>query len=230
MKSFRAELARAMNRSTIWFVLLCVVLSVFAMSNARGQGHVPLWGFRQAGIFVSTLLMGRAATVAAGDFSSGTIRPWLISTASRGSSWGGKLAANLVYAVGVSIICSAVAYATSGAFGAVPSLSDAATAAGQLAAAGIALSLFGHAVGLLTRSIPVSLVITIGWILPVEHLLDGRFAHSDQWLPGLVSQQITLDKLASHSSATGAAIHAIVPFVILEVIAALYFLRRDISN
>src|SRR5262245_22029474 len=91
MKHIRAELLRSANRSGVALLAVCLALTLFSMLNAGPQGEPPIWGFRQAAIFVATLAMGRAATTAASDFSLGTIRPWLISASSRGGAFFGKL-------------------------------------------------------------------------------------------------------------------------------------------
>ncbi|MEV5576798.1 hypothetical protein AB0L06_42810 [Spirillospora sp. NPDC052269] len=230
MKSYRAELLRFVNRSSIALLLLCVGLILFSMSNAGHQHHTPLWGFRQAAILTATLLLGRAAVVASGDFSSGTIRAWLISRPSRAEVFSGKLAASITFAVGAAVLAGAVAYALSGTMGDVPGFGAMAEATGQLAFAGTVLTFFGHAVGVLTRSIPVALTLTLVWILPAEKGLQGHSATLDKWLPGSVLQDITLNRLRQGMSPTGAALHSALPFVLLDVLALVLFLRRDVNN
>src|SRR5947208_1359961 len=67
-----------------------------------------------------------------------------------------------------------------------------AAATGGLAVASAALTVFGHAVGLLTRSVPLALTLTLGWVLPGEALLEGTSPHADRWLPGTLLHAITL--------------------------------------
>jgi hypothetical protein len=43
MKTYRAELLRSLNRTTIAFTALCVLFTLFAMSDAGPQGQDPLW-------------------------------------------------------------------------------------------------------------------------------------------------------------------------------------------
>ncbi|MCW2917431.1 MAG: hypothetical protein JWN52_5499 [Actinomycetia bacterium] len=230
MRSFRAELLRSINRSTAAFALLCVGFTLFSMANAGPQHHTPLWGFQQVGIFTATLLMGRAAVVSASDFSAGTIRPWLISQPSRRSVFTGKLAGSVAIAVAVSVLVGLISFALSGVFGSVPSIGDMAVATGQLAFACTALSFFGHAVGVLTRSVPVALTITLVWILPGEKVMQGHSAELDRWLPGGVLQEITLGKLAQGSTPLGAALHSALPFVLLDLLALGLFFRRDVNS
>jgi hypothetical protein len=66
--------------------------------------------------------------------------------------------------------------------------------------------------------------------LAVEHVLEGRFAHSTEWLPGLAAQLITLDRVASGDSRLGMSAYAIAPFAVLEDIALASFLRRDVNS
>lgn len=230
MRSLHAELRRAISRSSGAFVLLCLALAVFSMSNAGPQHEPPLWGLRQAAIIVATLLMGRAAVVSAADFSTGTIRAWLISTPRRPPVFLGKLAATVGVSAAVAIAIGAIAYAISGLFGTVPTLDAAATATAQLLLACVLLAVFGHAVGTLTRSIPVALTITLAWILPAEAVLSGRSPTLDTWLPGLLLRDITLGHPAAGTTPTGGALHAALPLVVLDAVALLVFCRRDVSE
>ncbi|MCC9309531.1 hypothetical protein LN042_21035 [Kitasatospora sp. RB6PN24] len=229
IRSYRAELLRSTSRGTTWFLAFCFALMVFSMSNAGPQHQSPLWGFRQAGIVVATLLMGRAATAAAGDFSSGTIRAWLISVPSRLRLGLGKLAASASIAAGFAVLAGAAGYAVSGLFGRMPGVGDMAAATAELLGACVILSVFGHATGLLTRSVPAALTVSLAWILAAEHVLEGRFAHSTQWLPGLVTQRLTQHKLTVEAL-PGALAHALLPFVLLDGLALLLFVRRDVTS
>jgi hypothetical protein len=229
MRTYRAELLRSANRATLALLLCCLTLAVFAMSNAGPQHQPPLWGFRQAAIIIATLLMGRAATVAAGDFSTATIRPWLISTPSRGPVFIGKLAASVSIALAVAVVAGTAAYAVSGVLGQVPSLRDMAVATAQLAVACAALSVFGHAVGNATRSVPVALTVALGWILPAEAVLQGRSALLDTWLPGTILHGLTLGDVPAGSTPLSAVAHACLPFAVLDAVALFLFLRRDVN-
>jgi hypothetical protein len=230
MKTYRAELLRAANRSGAGFLLLCIAFTLFSMFNAGPQHQTPLWGFRQVAIFTATLVMGRAAVVASNDFSTGTIRPWLISTRTRPGTFLGKLGASATVGLVAAVVVGLVGYATSGLFGAVPSFSDMALAVGQLGLACVALAVFGHAVGVFTRSVPVALTITIGWILPAEAILQGHSRTLDQWLPGNVLQDFTLGGVGHGSTWASAAVHATLPFIVLDLIALVFFLRRDVNS
>lgn len=227
MKTYRAELLRSLNRATCWFLALCLGLMVFAMLNAKPQHHVPLWGFQQAGITVASLIMGRAAVVAAGDFSTGTIRAWLISNPRRGAVCLGKLAASITVAIAFSVIAGVVGFVMSAALGTAPKISDSASTTGEFLLASVGLTIFGHAVGVLARNIPIALTITLGWILPGEHLLasDDR----SHWMPGIVAQQITLGRF-SGSEYAGALAHVFIPFLIIEAVALVFFLRHDVNS
>jgi ABC-type transport system involved in multi-copper enzyme maturation permease subunit len=168
--------------------------------------------------------------VAANDFSTGTIRPWLISRPTRSGVFAGKLVASMVIALILAVVIGAVSYAATGLFGTVPTMRDMGAAFGEFALACVALSVFGHAIGVLTRSVPAALAITIGWILPVEKVLQGRSRVLDQWLPGNLLQDITVGQLGHGQTPAGAVLHAVVPFLLLAAIAMFFFLRRDINN
>ena len=230
MTTYRAELLRARSRTTLVFLMLCIVFTLFSMSNAGPQGHPPLWGFREVAILTATLLMGRGAVVAANDFSTGTIRPWLVSRPSRFSVFTGKLAASVTVALGAAVVIGLVSFAASGVFGEAATARDMAVATGQFALACVALTIFGHAVGVLTRSVPAALAITIAWVLPAEKVLQGRSSALDQWLPGNLLQDITLGVIGYNTSPAAAVLHATVPFILLDVVALALFTRRDINS
>ena len=229
-RTYRAELLRAANRSGVAFLLLCIAMTLFSMFNSGPQHQTPLWGFRQVAIFTATLVMGRAAVVAANDFSTGTIRPWLVSVRTRPGTFLGKLGASATIGLLAAAAVGLAGYLTSGLFGKVPSVPDMAVAVGQLALACVALSIFGHAVGMLTRSVPVALTVTIGWILPAEAVLQGHSRTLDHWLPGNVLQDFTLGGVASGSTPWSAALHATLPFIVLDLIALAFFLRHDVNS
>jgi hypothetical protein len=230
MSTYRAELLRSVNRATLCFFLLCVALTGFAMVNAGPQHHEPLWGFREVAIFVATLLLGRAATLAAGDFSSGTIRPWLISTPARGPVFLGKLAASITVAALTSVATGLTAYGFTAALGTVAAPGPMALATGQLMLASVVITVFGHAVGVVTRSVPVALTVVLAWILPGEAVIQGRSALVDRWLPGTLLHDITLGHLARGFTPVSVVVHAAVPFLLLDLVALAVFLRRDVTS
>jgi ABC-type transport system involved in multi-copper enzyme maturation permease subunit len=223
-------LLRAVNRSGAPFLLLCIVFTLFSIVNAGPQHQTPLWGFRQVAIFTATLVMGRAAVVAANDFTTGTIRAWLISSPGRRAIFAGKLGASATVGLLAAVVVGLAGYAASGLVGAVPAAPAMTLAIAQLALACVALSIFGHAVGVLTRSVPVALTVTIGWILPAEAVLQGHSRTLDRWLPGNVLQDFTLGAVAKGSTPLGAVVHATVPFIVLDAVALAFFLRRDVNS
>jgi hypothetical protein len=227
MTTYRAELLRSRMRGTYWFLGLCLTLFVFGMVNAKPQHHVPLYGFRQASILAATLIMGRAVTVAAGDFSSGAIRPWLISSPRRGVVSLGKLAASLTVAAAFGVAAGAVGFAMSAALGTTPTFADVGSVAGELLLACLGFTVFGHAIALLVRNVPVALAVSLGWILAAEHLLDSGAVGA--WLPGLVSQKITKGEIAGSDYAAALA-HVFIPFIAIEVVAVVFFRRRDVNS
>lgn len=229
MRSYRAELLRCLNRSTVALLALCVAVGAFAMLNAGPQHQVPLWGFQQAAIFIATLLMGRAAVTAATDFSAGTIRAWLISAPSRGTVFLGKVAASITVTLAGCAVVGLAALAVSCALGTIPTPGVFATMIEQLAIAAAGLTFFGHAAGVATRSVPIALTVTLGWILPAEAVLEGRSATFDAWLPGNLLHDISLGQIPPNTTMLGASLHGVIPFLVLDMLALLVFLRRDVT-
>jgi hypothetical protein len=228
MRHFGAELLRATNRSTAALIAFGAAFTVFAMVNAGPQHRPPAWGFQQAAIFVATLLMGRAATVAATDFSAGTIRPWLISAPRRGAAFAGKLGATLTVTVIGCLTIALIGYAAAAALG--PPGGSMSAAVGGLVVAAAGLGLFGHAAGVATRSVPVALTVTVGWVLPAEAVLSGRSAALDRWLPGQLLHDVSLGHAPAGMGMASTVLHAVIPLLLLEAIAFVLFGRRDVTS
>lgn len=227
MRTYHAELLRTCNRAHLLLMLFALALLGFLMFNYKPQHQTPLGGFEQAGMVVASIFMCRAAVVAGGDFSGGTIRPWLIARPRRSEVFLGKLAASLTLGVVFCIVAGVMAYLASAVQSKTPTVSHDAAVAGQLLIGIGALTLFGHAIGVLTRSIPVGLTLTLGWVLPVEKFLSNP--SRDHWLPGITVQNITLGKFTG-GDWSGAISHAYIPFLILEIGALVFFLRQDVNS
>lgn len=229
MRSFRGELIRSFNRGNVALVAGLIILIGFAMANAVPQGNAPIQGFWDVSIFLAVFLMGRAATTVARDCSSGSLRPWLISDPRRFSVFAGKLGASVAITVITAVALLAVAWILTAAFGRLADLSTILTTGGEFLLACIALTFFGHAAGLVTRSVPVALTVTLGWILPAEAVVAGSIVHPDHWLPGLLLRSVTAGVIPPGLTTATVIAHALLPFLALEVIAVVTFLRRDIT-
>lgn len=226
--SARAELLRTLTRGHVALLAVLVALAAFSIANAGPQGNAPIQGFRDVSIFLATSLMGRAATAAASDYRTGTLRPWLISRPRRGQLFAGKLAASVTVAVVAAAVLVILAWPLTALFGHPATASTLAGCAGSFLLACIALTLFGHAVGLITRSVPAALAITLGWILPAEAVLSGSLDHPDHWLPGLLLRSVTDGVTPAGLTTAGVVARALLPFVALEALALLTFLKRDV--
>lgn len=225
----RAELLRTLTRGHVALLAVLAALVGFAMAQAGPQGNAPIQGFRDVSIFLATFLMGRAAVAAAGDYRTGTLRPWLISRPHRGQVYAGKLAASMTVSVVAAVVLLGLAWPLTTLFGHPSTASTLAGCAGSFLLACIALTVFGHAVGLITRSVPAALTITLGWILPAEAVLSGSFAHPNQWLPGLLLRSVTDGVIPAGLTTAGVVAHALLPFVALEALALFTFLQRDLT-
>lgn len=224
----RAELLRTLTRGHLALLAMLVALAAFSMANAGPQGNAPIQGFRDVSIFLATFLMGRAAT-AASDYRTGTLRPWLISRPHRGQLFAGKLAASVTVAVVAAAVLVILAWPLTALFGHPAAASAVVGSAGSFLLARIALTLFGHAVGLITRSVPAALTITLGWILPAEAVLSGSLDRPDRWLPGLLLRGVTDGVTPAGLTTAGVVAHALLPFVALEALALLTFFKRDVT-
>lgn len=229
MVTARAELLRTLTRGHVVLLGVLAALAAFSMANAGPQGNAPIQGFRDVSIFLATFLMGRAATAAASDYRTGTLRPWLISRPHRGQLFAGKLAASVTVAVVAALVLLVLVWPLTALFGHPAPASALAGSAGSFLLACTALTLFGHAVGVITRSVPAALTITLGWILPAEAVLSGSLDHPDRWLPGLLLRSVTDGVTPAGLTTAGVVGHALLPFVALEALALPTFLKRDIT-
>lgn len=91
------------------------------------------------------------------------------------------------------------------------------------------LTLLGHAAGVVTRSVPIALTVTLGWLLVAENLLNGPLKQADRWLPGLIANEMTQGQLPADLTWPVALTHAVLPFLVLDVVAMVSFAHRDVT-
>jgi len=92
-----------------------------------------------------------------------------------------------------------------------------------------AWALFGMAIAVFVRSIPVALGIGIVWAGPLEHILQDSWTSADRWFPGLLLESLTAG--GTDDVALGRALALVGVYVAVAVsAAAVMFARRDVTG
>jgi hypothetical protein len=101
-------------------------------------------------------------------------------------------------------------------------------AVGEVVLATIGYGLVGAILGLLCRSVAVSIAVGVAWLLPVESILGAAASGTKQWLPGQA-----LAAIANGGNATiglGAACALIAAYLAVAGTATLRaFIQRDVA-
>lgn len=209
--------------------------SVAELSQAGGATEAFSIGASFIGILVLVLFIANVA----GEFSQGTFRTLLMRQPRRVGLLAGKMAALLVFAAVVLVVCELLTVAaslliapsqdvaTSSWFG-LDGLGHAAGDYGRALLGATAWASLGMALAVFVRSIPVALGIGIVWSGPLEHLTENAWAAAAQWFPGLL-----LEALAAGGTDEASVARALtllgVYVAVAAGLAALVFARRDVT-
>jgi ABC-2 type transport system permease protein len=210
--------------------------TIASLSEAGGATEAFAIGASFVGLPVLVLFIANVA----GEFSQGTFRTLLMRQPRRLGLLAGKMAALLMLVAGVlalaeiltvaasAVIAPSQDVATSSWFG-VDALGQ---AAGDYATAllGVASwALFGMALGVFVRSIPVALGIGIVWAGPFEHILQDSWTSAERWFPGLLLESLAAG--GTDEVAFGRALALVAVYVAVAVsLAAVVFARRDVTG
>jgi len=197
-------------------------------------------GFASVGGLLGLIALCVFAAQTAQEYTFGTLRNLLVRQSGRLRILGGKLGANIIFAM-VMVLFSAVI-----SIGLSVALAPRAKVTTELRftnsgwsaiihtvinvfIAVIGFGVFGMALGLLLRSPISSIAVGVLWMLIIENLLGAVKASTLDWLPG--SQ---LNTIASGGTETISYTHAMQvggAYVIgISIIAAVLFSRRDVAN
>jgi ABC-2 type transport system permease protein len=209
--------------------------TIASLSEAGGATEAFAIGVSFTGLVVLVLFIANFA----GEFSQGTIRTLLMRQPHRLGLLAGKMAALLTFVAGVLIVAEIFTVAASAT---VAPSQDVATgswfgvdalghAAGDYATALLGVvswALFGMAIAVFVRSIPVALGIGIVWAGPFEHILQDSWTSADSWLPGLLLESLAAG--GTDEVAFGRALALVAVYVaIAATAAAVAFVRRDVT-
>jgi ABC-2 type transport system permease protein len=209
--------------------------TIASLSEAGGATEAFALGASFVGLPVLVLFIANIA----GEFSQGTLRTMLMRQPRRLGLLTGKMAALLAFVAGVLILAeiftvaasAAIApsqdVATSSWFG-VDALGQAAEDYATALLGVAAWALFGMAIAIFVRSIPVALGIGIVWAGPFEHIIQDSWTSAERWFPGLLLESLAAG--GTDEVAFGRAL-ALVAFylAIAASAAAVVFVRRDVT-
>jgi len=194
-------------------------------------------GFSSVGGLLGLIALCVFAAQTAQEYTYGTLRNLLVRQSGRLRILGGKLIANTIFAMVMVLFSAVVSIGISVALapGAKVSTDLWFTSDGWSAIihtvinvfiAVFGFGVFGMALGILLRS-PISSIVL--WILIIENLLGAVKESALRWLPG--SQ---LNTIAEGGSQTISYTHAMqvggAYVIVISVIAAVLFSRRDVAN
>lgn len=213
-------------------------VSIAALSRAGGGTLAPV----TASAFSAVLLLALFVGMSASAFSRGTWRAALLHHPGRFSLAAGTFLARVVGLAVLVTVLFAAGWATAvlvasgqGVDTSAWFATDSWRIAGEdfirVLGFGIGWALFGTAIGMLTRSVPVGLAVAVLWAGPIENLLGDTFSFGQRWFPGLLlryvvapsSLQIRLSDAALYGTLAAYA-------VVLVGVIALVVGRRDVSS
>jgi ABC-2 type transport system permease protein len=258
IRSFNAELVKLRRRrvavaATVGALAFAVIASTAVFLSAetgqpRGRG-ATIASLGEAGGATEAFALGVSFTglvvlvlfIAnfAGEFSQGTIRTLLMRQPRRLGLLGGKMAALLVLVAGVLALAELLTVAASAAIapsqdvdtGSWFGVDALGQAAGDYATAllGVtAWALFGMAIAVFVRSIPVALGIGVVWAGPFEHIIQDSWTSADRWFPGLLLESLAAG--GTDEVAFGRALALVAVYVTVAAsAAAVVFVRRDVT-
>jgi hypothetical protein len=210
-------------------------LSVEALAAAGGGTDV----FRTAVSFTGTFLFVVFAGAMAAEMSRGTIRTMLLRQPRRLPLLAGKLAALLTFAGATLAVAEAATWVAASALAGTNGVDASAWTGGAAlgAAAGdfgavlvwiAGYAVLGTALGVLLRSVSLTLAVGIAWAGPFEHLVQDAWGPASRLFPGLLLEAFaaggTTEVTAARALATVLAYTAVA-----AVAAGAVFARRDVT-
>lgn len=180
-----------------------------------------------------------AAAIWASEFSQGTFRTLLMKQPRRLALLAGKLAALLVFAAVMLLVAEVVMFFASLGFAPVEDVSTSEWFSSDSIVEGAenygtalfwvgAWSTFAMTLGVLIRSIPITLAVGIGWFGPIEHITSESWNAATSWYPGLLLERLVLGGTSEVSFER--AIAMVTGYAaVAAVLAAMTFARRDLA-
>jgi ABC-2 type transport system permease protein len=195
--------------------------------------------FRSAAALGGTLVFIVFVGLFSVEYARGTYRTMLLHQPRRVALLAGKLGGLLAFAAlalaaleaamwiagrleASAFGVSAARWTSAGALGSA--VSDYAMA--MLWVTGYAV--FGMTVAILVRSVAPALAIAVAWAGPLEHLVNRAWSPAREWFPGLLLEAVG-EGGTGGVTATRAAVTAAAYIVVVALVTATVFSRRDIA-
>lgn len=207
-----------------------------SLSNTGGGTEVFTAGAAFAGTFLFVVFVGALAV----EFSRGTVRTMLLRQPGRVRLLAGKLLALLTLAAGILAVAEAVTWLAARLIAPTQDIptddwTSAAAAGHALADYGAVLfwvagyAVFGTALAVFIRSVPVALAVGIAWAGPFEHLFQDAWEPASRSFPGLLLEAFVAGGTAD-VSATRALLTLTIYALAAAALASHNFARRDILH
>jgi ABC-2 type transport system permease protein len=207
--------------------------SVADLSAANGATR----GLAAAGALLGVIAVCVFAASFAGDFGTGMLRNLLIRQPRRIRLVVGKLAALCTLTLAIVAVAAVFGIAAAAlrpadvdasAWISADGLLANLRAVGEVALATIGYGLVGAILGVLCRSVAVSIAVGVAWLLPVESILGAAVSDTKQWLPGQA-----LTAIAGGGNATiglGAACALVAAYLaVAGAVTLRAFVQRDVA-
>jgi ABC-2 type transport system permease protein len=209
--------------------------TIASLSEAGGATEAFAIGASFIGLPVLVLFIANVA----GEFSQGTFRTLLMRQPRRLGLLTGKMAALLTLVAGVLTLAEVFTIAASAAIAPGQDVDTSSwfgmdalgQAAGDYATTLLSVAswaLFGMAIAIFVRSIPVALGIGIVWAGPFEHILQDSWTSAERWFPGLLLESLAAG--GTDEVAFGRALALVAVYVAIAAsVAGALFVRRDVT-
>lgn len=209
--------------------------SVEALSAAGGGSEI----FRYAAAFGGTLVFVVFTGLFAAEQARGTYRTMLLRQPHRLRLLAGKFAALLTYA-GVTLAAieilmwfaarveAPIGDVSTGAWASMDGFTSGLEDYVMVLAWITGYAIFGIALGVLIRSVPVALAVGIAWAGPIEHLVSDSWSGAREWFPGLLLEAVG-NGGAGDVSVTRALLTTAVYVAVVATAVTMVFRRRDVT-
>jgi ABC-2 type transport system permease protein len=196
--------------------------------------------FSQTMGFMSAFLLATFVAIVAGESSRGTFRTMLLQEPGRTRVFAGKMTAIVAFAIGAVAIGELLSIAMSYAM--APSqdidtsnwlssggLANAAEALARAAGYVFVAAVIAAVVGVLARSVPIGVGVTLVWFGPIENIIRDGTDAGERFFPGLLLR--ALISPGSTSVSTGRAVGTLAVYSLIAVgVAAVALRRRDVTS
>jgi len=210
-------------------------LSTQDLSAAGGGTAVAVQTLSYASVF----LLAAFIAAVAGEFTRGTFRTLLLQQPRRGPLLAGRLTALVGFAGAATLVGAVLSWGTARLLAPSQGIDVSAWttwAAGRAAAEGLGralltlsvIALFGAAVGVLTRSVPVGVGAGLVWAGPLENIIGGSWTPAQRYFPMLLTRAVL--NPGSTAVSSGRALITLGVYVAIALTVIVVAIRRDVTT